>query len=559
MTDTPAKFSLSLTAQVMALVLGAVIAAQAITILAVYLAPPFSPPIYTLAQLASALKGDALATDQGRQLHRTVAMYLPEELADSDAPDGDKGRLAAYLGAPADEVRLHRRGPPPFVMLMSGNRPYRRDLQMPPPPDGGGPGLEPRPGQGGPPAMDGGAIRGEFVAAWRQGDGRWAIVEPQPELEWLRRLAIWVGGGLVVMGPIGFWFARRISAPLNGFVASAEVLGRDPQASLMAPSGPAEIGAAARAFNAMQGRIQRYVQDRVSMIGAISHDLRTPLTRIRFKVENADPAMRAAVLSDVAQMEHMISAVIAFSRDSATTSARQPLDLTSLVACAVDDAAAGGADARMKMDQTLIVDGDPVALQRLFANLIDNAIKYGQCAQVRAEALDGEAVVTVTDCGPGLPQRELETVFTPFYRTEEAKLRTASGVGLGLSIARSVARGHGGDIALTSSAAGLVASVTLPLSRGPRGDVTLDIPNAPCSVRPLETSHGQVRSQRPSVPNRSRCIRLRRSALVAQRSCLPALWRDGSHRTLERQDHAAWPVQVLRLQKAVYGSHRYDL
>jgi len=446
-----ARFGASLTAQVMALVIGTIVAAQGVTILAVYLAPPTAPPSYSLAEVATALKGEGLASDQGRRLQRTIVAEPPADLARAD-PEGAGARLAALLGAPPDEVRLHRRGPPPFVFLTSGHRPFHGPPPMPP----GGFGFrafEP----GGPP------VRGEFVAGWRQADGRWVLVEPQPELEWLRRVAIWVAGGLLVMGPIAWWFARRISAPLEAFAASAEALGRDPQAAPMTLTGPAEIGVAARAFNAMQIRINRFVRDRVTMVGAISHDLRTPLTRIRFKLERADPATREAVLSDVVQMEHMIDAVIGFSQDSAAANGRAPLDLASLVACVVDDAAGQG-DAEADFDQPVIVDGDAVALRRLFANLVDNALKYGSHARAWIGERDGEAVVRICDNGPGLAQRDLERVFTPFYRTEEAQARTASGVGLGLSIARAVARAHGGEITLRSGGGGLVAEVLLPLA-----------------------------------------------------------------------------------------------
>ena len=448
-----ARFGGSLTVQVLALVLGTIIAAQGVTILAVYLAPPTAPPTYTVAEVAAALKGQGLASDQGRRLERAIAAQPPGDF-ERGGPDPNEARLAAAMGVAADDVRLRRRGPPPFVMLTSGHRPY--DGPHGPPPDAR---FRFRPFEPG-----GSPLRGEIVAGWRQADGRWVIVQPQPTFEWLRRVAIWVVGGLLVMGPIAWWFARRITAPLQAFAASAESLGRDPQAEPMELSGPAEVGVAARALNAMQVRLQRYVRDRVNMVGAISHDLRTPLTRIRFKLERADPAIRDAVLSDVAQMEHMIDAVIGFSRDSVAPSAREPLDLASLVTCVVDEAAALG-DAEAEFDQPVIVDGDAVALQRLFANLVDNAMKYGFKARAWIGERDGEAVVRVSDNGPGLAQRDLERVFTPFYRTEEAKGRTDNGVGLGLSIARAVARAHGGDITLISGAGGLVAEVVLPLAR----------------------------------------------------------------------------------------------
>ena len=482
----------SLTAQVMMLVLGAIVVAQAVTILAVYLAPPRGGPIFSFAQIATALKGEGLASDQGRSLRRTVSATAPAALS-SALPSPESARLAAVLGVDAQDVRLRRLGPPPFVMLTSGRRPmggppgppFGPGPPGPRPPGDPGPG-EPPPGGpppgGFPPGMsadrppmgwrgfgpfwrDEQSLRGEFIAGWRQADGGWVVVQPDPELEWLRRIAIWVGGGLLVMGPIGYWFARRISAPLTRFASSAESLGRDPTAAPLMLSGPAEIGVAARALNAMQVRLQRYVSDRVGMMGAISHDLRTPLTRIRFKLEAADPAIRDAVLSDVIKMEQMIDAVIAFSRDSTAAGVRHPLDLTSLIACVVDDAIAAGGDAEADLGAPVIVDGDPLALQRLFDNLIGNALKYGSHARVSVVQGGGEVVVSIRDSGPGLPQRELERVFAPFYRTEQAQQHTDSGVGLGLSIARAVARAHGGDVQLHSGAEGLLAEVSLPLAQ----------------------------------------------------------------------------------------------
>jgi signal transduction histidine kinase len=237
---------------------------------------------------------------------------------------------------------------------------------------------------------------------------------------------------------------------------------------MLAPSGPAEIGAAARAFNAMQARLQRYVSDRVGMLGAMSHDLRTPLTRIRFKMEPADPRLRTAVLRDVAQMEDMINSVIAFSRDLGATPIRERLDLSSLVVSVADDAAQTGADVQAPFEDPIVIDGDPVALQRLFSNLIDNAVKYGERARISVNQRGEDAVITIADSGPGLPEAELEKVFTPFYRAEAEKHGTKPGVGLGLSIARAVARGHGGELVLRSHPTGLVAEVTLPLARDRR-------------------------------------------------------------------------------------------
>jgi two-component system OmpR family sensor kinase len=214
----------------------------------------------------------------------------------------------------------------------------------------------------------------------------------------------------------------------------------------------------------MQGRLKRYIDDRTATLGAISHDLRTPLARIRFKLEGAPPAVRDSVLSDVAQMEQMIQGVLAFIRDESTPRTREKLDLLSLVECVADDAAMVGGDVEILAGQPVTIEGDPVALQRMFVNLVDNAVKYGGQARLRVSQVDGHAVVEITDAGPGLSDDDLERVFQPFYRVDAARNLDDGGMGLGLPIARSTARAHGGDVELTRAAKGLVARVRLPLA-----------------------------------------------------------------------------------------------
>jgi signal transduction histidine kinase len=231
--------------------------------------------------------------------------------------------------------------------------------------------------------------------------------------------------------------------------------------------GPAEIGAAAQAFNEMQERLKRYINDRTAMVGAISHDLRTPLARIRFKLEAAPPRLREAVLSDIEQMEQMIGGVLAFIRDEGQPRRREKLDLLSLIECVADDATMVGGQVEIVDGNAVTVDGDPVALQRLFANLVDNAVKYGGDAQIEVRREGPLAVVAISDRGPGLSPDELGRVFQPFYRTDVSRNLDKGGVGLGLPIARSTARAHGGDVELTCRGAGgggVTAIVTLPVA-----------------------------------------------------------------------------------------------
>jgi signal transduction histidine kinase len=308
-------------------------------------------------------------------------------------------------------------------------------------------------------------VMGDFTAAVRRSDGRWTVVRSSPEpfpSEWQKRAFLVLFAGFAVVAPAGLLFARRITAPLKRFSEAAERLGRDPHASPVSLSGPAEIGAAAEAFNNMQARLRRYIDDRTAMVGAISHDLRTPLARIRFKLEGVDPKVRGSVLTDVAQMEQMIQGVLTFIRNESTPRTREKLDLLSLVECVADDAALVGGDVEILAAQPVTVEGDPVALQRMLVNLVDNALKYGGQARIRVGLDDGAAVVEVFDSGPGLEPDDLERVFQPFYRVDAARNVDDGGIGLGLPIARSTARAHGGDVTLAQADKGLVARVVLP-------------------------------------------------------------------------------------------------
>lgn len=184
-------------------------------------------------------------------------------------------------------------------------------------------------------------VEGEFVAAMKIADGRWATVRPQPEgflNSWQRRVLLWFGLSVALIAPLALFVAWRLAAPLKVFAESADRLGREPSADLPPLSGPAEIGKAADAFNLMQQRLKRYVEDRTGMIRAISHDLRTPLTRMRFKLERASPALRVAIGRDMDQMEEMIASVLSFMRDETQVGRRQVVDLRSLLEVVVDDA-----------------------------------------------------------------------------------------------------------------------------------------------------------------------------------------------------------------------------
>ena len=201
------------------------------------------------------------------------------------------------------------------------------------------------------------------------------------------------------------------------------------------------------------------------MVGAIAHDLRTPLTRLRFRIESAPEEQRAKMASDIEQMEEMISATLAFVRDASRPGERTRLELCSLLESLCDEMAETGADTDVvERGDKVVIDGDPMALRRLFSNLLENAVKFGHRARARVFRDDAYAVVEITDDGPGIPPTDTERVLDPFYRREPSRSRPTGGIGLGLAVVRTIARGHGGDVALMNrSGGGLTARVQLPL------------------------------------------------------------------------------------------------
>ena len=303
--------------------------------------------------------------------------------------------------------------------------------------------------------------------SYRLDDGRWLnfmTISPQFDSIWRSRFFLAFFVMAVVVTVLSIWAVRRSTAPLALFAWAAERLGRDVNAPDLPEDGPHEVHRAARAFNNMQRRLRGLINDRTQMLAAISHDLRTPITRLRLRAEFVDDAeQRGKMLNDLEQMEAMIAATLAFAREDGTDEPRRALDLAGLVQSVCVDAADVGCDAVYAGPTRASYSGRPLALKRAFTNLIDNAVKYGGQARVVLEAVQERFVVTVEDDGPGIPDSEIERVFEPFYRVEISRSRETGGAGLGLAVVRSIVRGHGGDVTLANRAeGGLRATVTLP-------------------------------------------------------------------------------------------------
>lgn len=277
-----------------------------------------------------------------------------------------------------------------------------------------------------------------------------------------RAVLMLVAAVVVVIG-LSIWAVRRLTAPLETLARAAEAFGRDVDAAPLPESGPRELRQATHAFNLMQERLQRFVRDRVQLTAAISHDLRTPITRLRLRAEFVeDDEQRRRMLADLQDMEDMVDSTLAFAREEASTEQRSIVDLVSLVGDVCED----------RPGVTLAVDAAdgrlpclcrPVAIRRCLANLVDNAVKYGRCARVRLAAEPATYVLTVDDDGPGIPEEARERVFLPFERLDRARSAGTGGTGLGLTIARTIARAHGGDVVLANRAeGGLRVTMTLP-------------------------------------------------------------------------------------------------
>ncbi len=273
---------------------------------------------------------------------------------------------------------------------------------------------------------------------------------------------------MAVLLPFAWVFARRLSRPMHDFATAADAIGRDEQAPLLEAQGPKEMRIAARALNAMQGRIQDQLREREAMIAAIAHDLRTPLSRIAFRVEAASPALSESVQRDIEQMNAMITATLEFSREGKHVKGDQPIKLNALLfALAEDEQAIHHNVQFVGPPDLVIVEGDEMQLNRLFQNLIDNALNFGGEAQLELKRRGDNAVVTVADKGPGIAADQVEAMFRPFKRGDPSRNRQTGGMGLGLSIARAIAQRHGAQIQVSNRPErGLLVTVTIPVTTG---------------------------------------------------------------------------------------------
>lgn len=271
-------------------------------------------------------------------------------------------------------------------------------------------------------------------------------------------------GGLII-AVVSTWTARRIMAPLDRLVLVAERVGTAREPMRVETTGLHEFAGVARAFEDMQQRLLRFVEDRTRILAAISHDLRTSLTRLRLTAEQCGgDAQRAALEAEIEEMSTMVESTLAFASGEAQLAPTQVTDVAALLISIVDGATDLGKEVSYEGPNHLEAMAHPVSLKRAFWNVIDNGLKYGKCARVALRDTDGQIVVTVADDGPGIPAEAREDVFTPFRRLDPSRSGETPGVGLGLTIARDVMLSHGGLIHLKPGVPhGLVVEMRLPL------------------------------------------------------------------------------------------------
>jgi signal transduction histidine kinase len=311
------------------------------------------------------------------------------------------------------------------------------------------------------------AYRHMMLVSVRLDDGSWVnfsstTLGATQHADWnVLAVTICFGVAIVVVAVLLLRWATR---PLRDLAVAAERFSLDQTPQPLDETGPAEVRRAARAFNTMRERIQRLVSERMQALAAVSHDLRTPITRLRLRSElMEDAATRDLVDADLAEMESMIDSTLEFLRGGMSSEAIRPIDIVSVIETIVDDYADQGQAISLTGQDHGQVLGRLLSLKRAFWNIVGNALKYGAQATVAIAETPAGLTITIEDDGPGIPEGDRERVFQPFVRLEGSRGRETGGSGLGLTIARAVVLAHGGDINLSNGPeGGLRVTITLP-------------------------------------------------------------------------------------------------
>ncbi|KQN04437.1 histidine kinase [Sphingobium sp. Leaf26] len=432
----------SILTRIVALVAATLMLALGAMMLVAFRGPPPHARPMMLGEAAALMQGGAVPTGSW-----TVTRYRsdPPPLAEPDQIEdrGMAAQIAALLGVRPADVRVLREQPP----MRMGN-PDRKAW----PPPGFGP--------------DRMMLHGSVLLA-RHGDGGWQVVQARQgaNLRWYAITLSLMAGIFVLLLLPAYWVARRITQPIRR-LAEGAATERPERADPLPLTGPPEVRAVGAAYNHMRARIADYLNERTAMLVAIAHDLRTPMTRLSFRLEALPDGPRAKAQADVEEMRAMVTDLLDFMRGQGDAAAHVRIDLSAIVETLADDLADMGQDVTVTRSTRAVIRGDAIALRRCVANLVENAVRYGGSARIALAITGGRVSVAVEDDGPGVPDETIDRLCEPFYRGEASRNRETGGVGLGLAIARRIADDHGGRLDFANRVeGGLRASVTLPLER----------------------------------------------------------------------------------------------
>jgi signal transduction histidine kinase len=311
-----------------------------------------------------------------------------------------------------------------------------------------------------------------FDAAWKLPDGSYRVIQaPRSPIEpWQARLLIGFGLTTLLIIPLAYLLSQRLARPIAAFSEAAAKLSVEDNAPPILAAGPREVRQAADVVNAMQARIRKQIESRTMLMGAIAHDLKTPLARMRLRIEDLPANLRDKLSQDIAHMDALIRSAMSFTSAHKLADQVRPLDLSALTESLIDDMGPVCEIEAAQIAPNIRVLGDQVALTRIVTNLIENAGRYASACRVELRREGESAVLSLLDNGPGLPEEALETVFEPFFRLESSRNRDTGGTGLGLSVARALAEAQDGALSLHNrydhdQLIGLEARLTLPLLR----------------------------------------------------------------------------------------------
>jgi two-component system OmpR family sensor kinase len=448
--------------QIGSLALAIVFLVQAISVAVVLLTPPPAPQRMSPVRVAQALQDPSVARQEGWR--RGETREAPFETTAGTGALLAAG-IAGSLSADTTRVRVRLNNPSARVSSSSslsvttaeaGREAVARRSKLSPATVN---------------AIAGAALMSPdfslsaFETAWRQPGGEWVVVRPPDQATgwWAARLSLMLGLSLLLIAPITWWAARRLTRPVRALALAAHQVQIDRATDLDFSKGPREIIAVASALDEMRARLERQLSERTRMLTAVAHDLRTPLTGLRLRAEQAPSSARDRMAQDIARMDAMISEILDYASvqagEAVTT---ETIDLVEMSEGVVDLFERGSVSLSVKAQAKAMAGPDRV--RRVLLNLMHNALRYGEDVVVEVDAEEGWSIVRVLDRGPGLEASDLEKVFEPFHRVEVSRSRDTGGVGLGLSIARELARIDRGDVWLERrDGGGLAALLRLPI------------------------------------------------------------------------------------------------